>query len=77
VPPHELRHHHPLVRLGAAAVQAIECGDFGSMVALQGKSIRTVPLGDAVRKLKRVPVDGELMRAARRLGICFGDGHGP
>ena len=43
------------------------------MVALQGKSVRSVPLGDAVNDIKRVPVDGEVVRTARRLGVSFGD----
>jgi phosphofructokinase-like protein len=61
------------LRFGAAAVVAVERGNFGSMVALQGKSVRSVPLGDAVNDIKRVPVDGEVVRTARRLGVSLGD----
>ena len=61
------------LRFGAAAVRAVERGNFGSMVALQGKSVRSVPLGDAVNDIKRVPVDGEVVRTARALGVSFGD----
>lgn len=61
------------LRFGAAAVHAVERGNFGSMVALQGKSVRSVPLGDAVRDIKRVPEDHEVVRTARRLGVSFGD----
>jgi phosphofructokinase-like protein len=61
------------LRFGAAAVRAVERGNFGSMVALQGKSVRSVPLGDAVNDIKRVPVDGEVVHTARALGVSFGD----
>jgi len=43
------------------------------MVALQGKEIRAVPIGDAVQEVKRVQVNSELVNTARRLGISFGD----
>jgi phosphofructokinase-like protein len=61
------------LRFGAAAVHAIERGNFGCMVALQGKSVRSVPLGDAVTDTKRVDPQGEVVRTARRLGVSFGD----
>jgi len=61
------------LRFGAAAVQAVERGNFGCMVALQGKSVRSVPLGDAVTHIKRVAVDGEMVHTAKRLGVSFGD----
>jgi hypothetical protein len=52
-------------------VHAVERGNFGSMVALQGKSVRSVPLGDAVNDIKRVPVDGEVVRTARCVLLVF------
>jgi ATP-dependent phosphofructokinase / diphosphate-dependent phosphofructokinase len=61
------------LRFGAAAVQAVERGNFGCMVALQGKSVRSVALGDAVTHIKRVAVDGEMVSTAKRLGVSFGD----
>jgi phosphofructokinase-like protein len=61
------------LRFGAAAVRAIEKGNFGCMVALQGKSVRSIPLGDAVQEIKRVAADGEVVETARRLGVSFGD----
>ncbi len=61
------------LRFGAAAVRAIERGNYGSMVALQGKEVRSVPLGDAVASLKRVQPDSEMVRTARGLGVSFGD----
>lgn len=61
------------LRFGAAAVHAVERGNFGCMVGLHGKTVRSVPLGDAVNEVKRVPADGEVVRTARRLGVSFGD----
>ncbi len=60
-------------RYGVAAVEAVMRGDFGSMVALQGGGIVTVPLADAVQKLKKVPLNDSLLSVARNLGIALGD----
>jgi 6-phosphofructokinase 1 len=61
------------LRFGAAAVHAVERGNFGCMVGLQGQTVRSVPLGEAITEIKRVPVNGEVVRTARRLGVSFGD----
>ncbi|HSU14583.1 MAG TPA: ATP-dependent 6-phosphofructokinase [Longimicrobium sp.] len=61
------------LRFGAAAVHAVERGNFGCMVGLQGNHVRSVPLGDAVTDIKRVPIDDEVVRTARRMGVSFGD----
>ncbi|HEV7590929.1 MAG TPA: 6-phosphofructokinase, partial [Longimicrobium sp.] len=61
------------LRFGAAAVHAVELGNFGCMVGLQGRSVRSIPLGEALSEIKRVPADGEIVRTARRLGVSFGD----
>lgn len=60
-------------RLGVAAVEAVVRGDFGRMVCLRGTSISTVSLEEAVGQLKKVDPDGELVRAARAIGVSFGD----
>lgn len=60
-------------RYGAAAVYALADGAFGSMVALRTPNICRVPLSEATSKLKTVPIDSDLIRTARDLGICFGD----
>jgi hypothetical protein len=39
------------------------------MVALRGDSIVDVPLAEALRKPKRVDPEGDLVRAARALGV--------
>ena len=61
------------LRFGAAAVRLVEEGEFGCMVALRPPEVVPVPLSDAVSKLRRVPVDGDVVRTARALGISFGD----
>jgi 6-phosphofructokinase 1 len=39
-------------RFGIAAIDAVQEGDYGKMVALQGTDIVRVPIGDGVRELK-------------------------
>ncbi|HEX8451171.1 MAG TPA: ATP-dependent 6-phosphofructokinase [Longimicrobium sp.] len=61
------------LRFGAAAVRCIRDGRLGTMVALQGQSVTSVPLADAISELKRVTMDMDLVMSARQLGISFGD----
>ncbi len=61
------------VRFGAAAVDLVARKEFGSMVALVPPDVQAVPLEDAVKKLKTVPQDSDVVRTARQLGISFGD----
>ncbi len=61
------------LRFGAAAVRCIKEGSLGTMVALQGDSIRAVPLKDAIAEIKRVPLENDRIITARQLGISFGD----
>jgi len=61
------------LRFGAAAVRCIHEGNLGTMVALKGSNINAVALGDAVKDLKRVPVDSDTVQTARQLGISLGD----
>ncbi|HTJ39963.1 MAG TPA: 6-phosphofructokinase [Dactylosporangium sp.] len=44
-------------RFGLHAIDAVHEGDFGKMVALQSTDIVRVPLADATRELKTVPVE--------------------
>ena len=60
-------------RLGVAAASPIRDGKFGYMVAVQNDKIVPVPLKDVAGKLKTVPADCELIRAARDLGLSLGD----
>jgi phosphofructokinase-like protein len=60
-------------RFGGAAVQAVEDGKWGHMVALQSPNIVTVPIEEALRQTKKIDLGHDLVRTARRLGISFGD----
>jgi len=61
------------LRFGAAAVDLVARKNFGCMVALDPPEVRAVPLRTAVDELKRVPIKGDVVVTARRLGISFGD----
>ncbi len=43
------------------------------MVALDPPNVEVIALDEAVRTLKHVPVDGDVVATARALGISFGD----
>ena len=61
------------LRFGTAAVELAEQGRFGCMVGVDPPLVHAVPLAEAIKSLKRVPVDGDIVRAARAMGISFGD----
>ncbi|MDA2927116.1 ATP-dependent 6-phosphofructokinase [Acidobacteria bacterium AH-259-G07] len=61
------------LRFGAAAVRALEDGQSGVMVALDPPRVQYVPLKDATRRMKTVPLDSDTILTARDLGISFGD----
>jgi len=56
---------------GACAVRALANGEAGNMVALQAGVIITVPMSEACANIKTVPIDGQLVRTARDIGISF------
>lgn len=60
-------------RFGAAAARLIAEERYGFMVALQNDRIVPVPLSEIAGKLKRVPLDSDILQSARDLGICLGD----
>lgn len=60
-------------RYGVAAVDAFMEGKYGTMVSLQGNSITTVDLQEAIKEIRKVPVDSKIVDAARSIGITFGD----
>ncbi len=61
------------LRFGAAAVRMIEKKSFGVMIALDPPDVKTVPLEKVVGSMKRVSIDGDTVKTAREIGICFGD----
>lgn len=60
-------------RFGGAAVRAIGNARWGEMVALQGSVLATIPIEVALKKPRRVDVDGDIVLTARATGISFGD----
>jgi 6-phosphofructokinase 1 len=60
-------------RFGVEAARLAVEGKFGNMVALRGDEIVAVPLADAIGRLKKVDPQCQLMKAARAIGIVFGD----
>ncbi len=61
------------LRFGAAAVRALERGKSGIMVALDPPKINYVPLRQATKRMKTVPLDSDTVLTARDLGISFGN----
>jgi 6-phosphofructokinase 1 len=60
-------------RFGAAAARLIRNGAFGRMVALVPPNVESVPIRDAIGRLKTVPPDNDQVESAREIGISFGD----
>ena len=47
--------------------------EYGYMVGIVNGKIKKVPLADCAGKLKMVSPDDQLVKAAKRIGISFGD----
>lgn len=60
-------------RLGSAAAKAIIDEDYGYMIAMVNGKTKRVPLGEVAGKLKVVDPDSQMIKEAKRTGICFGD----
>ena len=61
------------LRFGAAAVRALAEGHSGVMVSLAPPTVRYVPLAEAIKRMKLVPLDSDTIATARDLGITLGD----
>ncbi len=59
-------------RFGVAAVELVAADRWGEMVRLHDGRVGGVPLEQAVATYRRVDVGGELVRAARAVGVEFG-----
>ncbi len=59
--------------LGNKAVEMIEDKEFGYMAGVKNNSLSTVPLKEAAKGPKTVPLNHPMIKAARSLGTCFGD----
>jgi len=61
------------IRFGVKAVQLIKDGKFGRMVSYQQYHVGDVDIEEAVHQLRLVEKDGEVVTAAKSVGISFGD----
>ena len=59
-------------RFGCTAVDLVEAGRWGEMVALQNGRVIGVPLAEAVRSNRVVDLAGELVATARAVGVELG-----
>ncbi len=59
-------------RFGAEAVELLAQGRSGQMVSLRGEKITHVPIAEAIAQLKTVPLEGDLVRTARRMVMSLG-----
>lgn len=60
-------------QFGAHAVRLICEGRFGEMICSRPPEMTSVPIIDAVSKIRQVDPNGPAVQAARALGISFGD----
>lgn len=60
-------------RLGVAAVDLVAQKQFGRMVCLRGNDISSCTLDEAVGRMKTVPPGCDMVKAARAIGISFGN----
>jgi len=60
-------------RLGTKAVDLVENGDFGYMVAVKGNALTKVRLQDVAKGQRTVRSNDPLIASARAVGTCFGD----
>ncbi|HXE81514.1 MAG TPA: ATP-dependent 6-phosphofructokinase [Vicinamibacterales bacterium] len=60
-------------RFGGKAVELVLAGERDRMVAFAPPHIVSVPLADVVGRIRNVPLDFDVIRSARAMGITFGD----
>jgi len=60
-------------RFGTVALEAMSKGEFGVMTSLRQQTVTTVPLVDAIGRQRLVPIDSQLVFAAKAVGTCLGD----
>lgn len=60
-------------KYGAMALELASQNRFGFMVSLKGLDVVSVPIKEAILKLRTVPLDSQLIFAARAVGTSFGD----
>jgi len=58
---------------GEDGTELVLAGEFGRMVAFAPPDIVSVPLERVVGRTRNVPIDFDVVRAARALGMSLGD----
>ncbi|MFN8626232.1 MAG: 6-phosphofructokinase [Candidatus Binatia bacterium] len=58
---------------GAGAVRALHAGEDGVLITFQPPDLKTVPMREALNRIRTIPAASELIQIARALGIAFGD----
>ena len=59
--------------MGVKAFEMIEAGQFGNMVSFKNNALEAVTLQDAIKEYNYVNPDHYLVKAARSMGVSFGD----
>ena len=60
-------------RFGVHAVEMINEGKYGCMVSYQNYQVTSVPIAEAVNRLRLVQPDSQMVQTARAVEISFGD----
>ncbi|HTP25875.1 MAG TPA: hypothetical protein VMK12_09475, partial [Anaeromyxobacteraceae bacterium] len=58
---------------GFHAFELLMAGRFGELVVQREGRVTSAPLRESANKVRTVPLDYPLMRAARAIGTSFGD----
>lgn len=60
-------------QFGNQAAQLVMTGQFGRMVTLQEGRLSSIPLADAARQHRNVPLDHPLLQTSRQIGVFLGE----
>ena len=60
-------------RIGAGAAEAIMDEEYGIMIGIVNDKVKRIPLADCAGKLKMVSPKDQTVKAAKQIGISFGD----
>ena len=60
-------------RFGIHAVDLVEADRWGEMVVLQNNAMGSIPLSEVAGTPREIPLDHELLEAARKAGISLGE----
>ncbi len=60
-------------RFGFHAMELLATGQFNRLVVQQAGEITSVPIEEVADKVRTIPLDHQLIRAARAIGTSFGD----